>query len=70
MDNFTIDFVTLLSDAQHPERELILDDDTLGMMPWYCGDKVVDNNADTAAKRMREIAAMLEDDIHLAPLFS
>ncbi|KAI0655670.1 hypothetical protein C8Q70DRAFT_408563 [Cubamyces menziesii] len=70
VDNFTIDFVTLLSNAQHVERELILDDDALGLMPWYCGDKVVDNNADTAAKRMREIAAMLEDDIHLAPLFS
>ncbi|KAI0333893.1 hypothetical protein GY45DRAFT_1368025 [Cubamyces sp. BRFM 1775] len=47
-----------------------LDDFTLGMMPVYCGDKLTDYNAEAAAMRSREIATLLEEDIHLAPLLS
>ncbi|KAH9886987.1 hypothetical protein C8Q73DRAFT_267743 [Cubamyces lactineus] len=70
--NITFNPADFLYSMQHLkfERELGLDDRTLGLMPLYCGDKVTDYDPEAAAERTREIAAMLEDDIHLAPLFS
>ncbi|KAI0655669.1 hypothetical protein C8Q70DRAFT_408474 [Cubamyces menziesii] len=47
-----------------------MEDLTLGMMPVYCGDKASDYDPEAAEARTREIAAMLKDDIHIAPLFS
>ncbi|KAI0334224.1 hypothetical protein GY45DRAFT_1367746 [Cubamyces sp. BRFM 1775] len=48
----------------------LLDDFSLGTMPLRCGDKAADYDPETAAQRAHEIAVMLEDDIHLAPLLS
>ncbi|KAH9893340.1 hypothetical protein C8Q73DRAFT_528702 [Cubamyces lactineus] len=66
-DDSTLWFIGTLNEMQHIEH---LDVFTLGMMPAYCGDKSHDYNPESAATRTREIAAMLEDDIRLAPLLS
>ncbi|KAI0664327.1 hypothetical protein C8Q70DRAFT_1049825 [Cubamyces menziesii] len=59
--------IDTLNEMQYIEH---LDDFTLGVMPVYCGDKSTDYNQETAATRIREIEAMLEDDIRLAPFLS
>ncbi|KAI0334243.1 hypothetical protein GY45DRAFT_91449 [Cubamyces sp. BRFM 1775] len=65
--NWTLSAADLLYELQQIPH---IEDLTLGMMPIYCGDKASDYNPEVAEGRTREIAAMLEDDIHLAPLFS
>ncbi|KAI0664006.1 hypothetical protein C8Q70DRAFT_930090 [Cubamyces menziesii] len=59
--------IAVLNTLQHVEH---IDGLDLGMMPVYCGDHASEYSPESAAKRAREIAEMLEDDMHLAPLFS
>ena len=65
--NTTYNAAETLNGLQHVEH---LGGWTLSMMPVFCGDKVADYNPEDAAARMREIAALLKEDIHLAPLLS
>ncbi|KAI0334247.1 hypothetical protein GY45DRAFT_91589 [Cubamyces sp. BRFM 1775] len=47
-----------------------VDDLELGTMSLYCGVKAAEFDPEIATEHTRQLAAMLEDDIHLAPLFS
>ncbi|KAH9886988.1 hypothetical protein C8Q73DRAFT_714225 [Cubamyces lactineus] len=67
LGNWTFSAADLLYEMQHVPH---IEDLTLSMMPIYCGDKASDYDPEAAAERTREIAAMLQDDVHLAPLLS
>ncbi|KAH9889360.1 hypothetical protein C8Q73DRAFT_793565 [Cubamyces lactineus] len=65
--NASFDAVAALNTLQHIEH---IDGLDLGMMPVFCGDHTAEYSPEGARERTREIAEMLEEDIHLAPLFS